>query len=303
MMLNKCAYCLRSALQNMRRNFVLNLLAVTTIAATFLVFISFFLVVLNIASFKQTWAERLQVIVFFSPAVTEAAAARGAETVSRMPETAAARLVSRREALAFLRTSLQGRDGLLDGLDHNPLPHSIEITLRPRNADIRTPGFQGFIKRLESLDGVADIEYGEKWLDRHSLLIDALTLVGTCLTLLFFLFTLLIIANTIRLMVYMRRDEIEIMRLVGATSRFIKTPFCFEGIIQGLSGAAAAVLLCAAAQGPLLEQLAAFARPYIGVLHPVGIDGAICLCMLALGALLGLSGSLLSVASLNELQR
>ena len=303
MILNKCRYCFRSALQNIRRNSILNLLSMSTIAVTFIVFVSFLLLLLNVAALKKTWVERMQVIVFFKPATSASNVHKYRDEIEKMPEVESAQFISSDEALKFLQSSLEGQDGLLEGLSGNPLPNSIEIKLRRRDKSTRADEFDKFISRLRNFDGVDDIEYGQKWLERFRVLLDTLTYIGMCLGILLFLFTLFIISNTIRLMVYIRRDEIEIMRLVGATNRFIKMPFCFEGIIQGLCGATAALIFFVAAQHLLLDKAAAFVESYIGPQALIGINFSFSLYVLLLGALLGLTGSLLSIGSLDELQR
>jgi cell division transport system permease protein len=303
MMLNKCRYCFRTALQNIRRNSILTFLSISTIAVTFIVFVSFLLLLLNLSAVKKIWVERMQVIVFFKPSASVAALTMSRKEIEKMPEVETAQFISRDDALKFLRESLEGQDGLLEGLSSNPLPNSIEIKLRPQDKSIRSAEYEDFISRLRSLDGVDDIEYGQKWLDRFRVVIDMLAYTGICLGALLFLFTLFIISNTIRLMVYIRRDEIEIMRLVGATNLFIKMPFCFEGIIQGVCGAAAALLFVLSAQRLLLDKVAFFLNSFIGY-HPlIGVNFTFSVYVLLLGALLGLTGSLLSIGSLDELQR
>ncbi len=303
MMLSKCGYCLRSALQNMSRNLILNLLSMSTIAVTFIVFISFLLVLLNVSALKNTWAEEMQVTAYFDAAAKQPDIEKSRAAIEIMPEVASATFISRDEALSFLQDSLEGQDGLLEGLSSNPLPPSIELKLKPGHAAPRTSAFDSFIARLRSIDTVDDVEYGQKWLDRFGVLTDSLTCIGICLGGLLFLFTLFIITNTIRLMVYIRREEIEIMRLVGATHLFIKAPFCFEGIIHGTCGSAAALVTLFAAQQLFFEKAEIFVASYLGPQPLIGIHFSLSLYSLLLGAALGFMGSLLAIGSLDEMQR
>jgi cell division transport system permease protein len=278
MMFNKCIYCLRAALHNIRRNIILHLLSASTVAVTFIVFISFLLLLLNVSVLKKNWIERMQVIVYFKAAASAEAVQKNRVVIESMAEVESAQFVSREDALALLQTALQGQDGILEGLSGNPLPHSIEIKLKDQN--LGTAELENFIHGLEGLTAVDDIEYGQKWLERFRLFVEVLSVTGVCLGVLLFLFTLFIISNTLRLM-----------------------GFCFEGIIQGLCGATAALAFFVAAERLFLVRMTVFLQSYIGPQHVISIDGTIACYVLLLGGFLGLTGSLVSLGSLDELQR
>src|SRR5256885_13414827 len=124
--------------------------------------------------------------------------------------------------------------------------------------------------------GVADVDYGREWLDRLEALGTALRGFGTGSLALVGIAALLVVANTIRLAVYARRDEIEIMKLVGATDRYVRTPFLLEGALQGVLGAALAVAGIVSVQHWLLpraSQAFAFAAGFSAP-HPAPRDAA-----------------------------
>jgi cell division transport system permease protein len=300
MMLNKILYCFRTALQSLRKNILLNLITSTTIAITFIIFVSFLLIVMNLSIFKRNWVDQLQVILYFKDNITAAAMDKTKEYVAGHEEVDSVKFVSRDKALNMLRNSLKGQDGILEGLTENPLPSSLEIKLK--KAYLTLEGVEQFVKKIEKNEYLEDIEYGQKWLERFIAFFEILKITGFVVGGFLFLFTLFIISNTIKLMVYNRRDEIEIMKLVGATNRFIKLPFCIEGVIQGLIGASLALLFLFLSVNLVMGRFISSLHFYFGTGNFVFLDSNLTVFVLLLGAVLGLAGSLLSLNSLKELQ-
>jgi cell division transport system permease protein len=148
---------------------------------------------------------------------------------------------SKDEALRILEEKMPDRKELLRGLPRNPLPASFEIRLKGeyRNSE----GVQGLVKKLQGMPGVEDLQYGSEWLERFSAFMVLLKILGWTLGGLLLLATIFVISNTIRLNIFARREEIEIMRSVGATGMFIRAPFYIEGILQGLLGAVLALAM------------------------------------------------------------
>ena len=133
-----------------------------------------------------------------------------------------------------LKGQMPHHSALLENLKENPLPDAFEITLKAAARD--SAELQFLAERIRTLAAVDEVEYGQQWIQRFTNIINLFTIAGYGIGALFFMATVFIVANTIRLVLYSRRDEIEIMRLVGATDRFIKIPFYLEGMIQGGTG-------------------------------------------------------------------
>src|SRR5207253_8852815 len=127
--------------------------------------------------------------------------------------------------------------GSLAGPSGNPLPPPLEVT-----PGTGRPPSAGRLRaaRLEKLPGVQEVDYGREWLAKLEALGRGLRVFGAGALFTVLGAALLVVANTIRLAVYARRDEIEIMKLVGATDGYVRAPFLLEGALQGLIGAALA---------------------------------------------------------------
>jgi cell division transport system permease protein len=142
--------------------------------------------------------------------------------------------ISKEDGLQRLREQMRRQASLLEDLKENPLPDAFEIRM---DASFQTmEGVEALARQLEAHDEIEDVEYGQKWLGRFSGIFDLFRLTGYGLGGLFFLAAVFIVANTARLVLYSRRQEIEVMRLVGATDGFIQAPLYLEGLLQGIAG-------------------------------------------------------------------
>ncbi|HMA67953.1 MAG TPA: FtsX-like permease family protein, partial [Desulfosalsimonadaceae bacterium] len=127
------------------------------------------------------------------------------------------------------------------GLKTNPLPDAFEIRLSASSAELEEIG--RFAASVAAIEGVDDVEYAQKWLSQFSGVYNLFTVTGLALVGMFVVAIVFIVANTLRLILYSRREEIEIMWIVGADEAFIKSPFYLESLLLGLAGGAAGLLL------------------------------------------------------------
>ena len=222
---------LQRALKDILDNRFLTVITVVTIALSILIASAFALFFLNAGDVLNVWQNGIRMVVYLKPGTSEAGRLDTKFRLQGIAGVQEAEFVSKSDALARLKKQMANQSALLEGLKENPLPDSFEITLQSnaRNSD----ELQFLAERIRSLSTVDDVEYGQQWIQRFSNLINLFSLAGYAIGVLFFMATVFIVANTIRLVLYSRRDEIEVMRLVGATDRFIKIPFYLEGMIQG----------------------------------------------------------------------
>jgi len=224
----------RRAIKDILENRFLTAITVATIALSILIAAAFALFFVNAGDMLNLWQKGMRMMVYLDANASEA---ERLDTKFRLQAIAGiqeAVYISKEEALTRLKAQMQHHSALLENLKENPLPDAFEITLQPsarNNEELRF-----LAERVQALAGVAEVEYGRQWIQRFTHIINLFSLAGYAIGALFFMATLFIVANTIRLVLYSRRDEIEIMRLVGATDRFIKIPFYLEGMLQGGAG-------------------------------------------------------------------
>ena len=292
-MIPRLQYFLRRALKGMRQGVFVNAVAVVTIAIALFVVAVFGGVVSQTRGLIEAWTGDLVVTVYFSPDATEDQRLLVQERVLRLAPGAELEVVSPDQALTRLRDSLAEHARVLEGLEENPLPASLELR---GGFDREEAGAIGaFADELKGLKGVDEVDYGREWAARLESLLRFVTLMGGVLGGLILLAAAVTVSNTIKLAVFARRDEIEIMKLCGATDAFVRAPFLIEGLLQGVMGALVAsalgALLWVFALPGLREVLVSAFAVQVEVSAPVGIVG----WLLLGGAALGLGGSALSL--------
>jgi len=231
------------------------------------------------------WAGEIHISVYLDPAADLDAARAAAQTAAPGRTVEA---VSAPVALQRFRASLGAQGALLDGLRPDLLPPSVEV----RAPGIALAEARSLAARLQGVPGAREVDYGNAWLERLERLLQRLRWAGIGLFVALALGAAVLVANTLRLGVFARRDEIDIMRLVGATDLFVETPFLLEGLLQGLAGgvlaAGALVGICALALPGLATAGLPLARSEV---LPPALIGAV----VGGGAALGLLASALAV--------
>jgi cell division transport system permease protein len=232
-------YALREALAAFRRAPVLTGLSAAMIALSLFVVGLFGLAAYNVRTVVQDVEARVEIVAYLRDDAAPGAVEIAQQQISEFPEVRALRYISREEALVIARQELRELAGLFGNLESNPLPASLEISLHTgqRDADV----VRSVADRIALYPFVEEVQYGADWLDRVFVLRRVAGAATLTLGLGFAAVAALIIGAAIRMAVFARRDEILIMRLVGATDSFIRRPFVLEGLITGVIGAGMAV--------------------------------------------------------------
>jgi cell division transport system permease protein len=224
----------KRALQDIIDHRFLNAITIITIAVSILIVSAFSLFFVNANEIINSWKKGIRIMVYLKPGVPEVNIPELKQKIKRINGIQDVRFIPKSKALQLLKKQMKRQSSLFENLKENPLPDAFEIRLiaSSQNQD----KVEIIATRLESFPQVDEVEYGKRWLGRFTNFFNLFRLTGYAMGGLFFMAAVLIVANTIRLMLYSRREEVEIMRLVGATDRFIKAPFYIQGLIQGTFG-------------------------------------------------------------------
>jgi cell division transport system permease protein len=227
------AVLVRTAVRGLQTSPLPSALASATIATALILVGAFTLVVQNMEGLIERFSEELHVVVYLDTELSVTAQRALLVRVGDLAGVASASLVTREEALERFRVTLGGGE-LLAGLDHNPLPSSLEVELE---SESRTEeGIAAIVALVEGFEGVDELAHGQQWIDGYSRIASLARSVAFVLGAVLVGAALLIVVNTIRLAIYVREDEIEILALVGAGRVFQRGPFILEGLAEGAFG-------------------------------------------------------------------
>lgn len=270
----------REALLAFRRAPVLSLLSITTIAFSLFAFGLFGLVALNIRTALSQVEDRVEIRAFVVDGTSAEATSAALGDIGAFPEVLSVRLVSQEMALERARREL---GEFSDVFEAGILPASLDVRLKPGFRDPKT--VRAVADRMKTYDFIEDVRFGEEWVQKLYRIRNIATLAGMMLGLAFAAVAVIIIGSTIRMAVLARAREIAVMRLVGATDAFIRSPFLIEGALKGTLGGLLALLLTWTAN----ETIGRF------VFRAEFFDVRMAVLGVIAGALIGLMGSAVSV--------
>ena len=284
-------FSVKRAWQGFWRNAVMSLAATATMVLMLVLLSAFWVMLTGLNAGLQYVEQKVEIVADLQSGVTSSQVEALRIEIAAKPEVASVEYVSPDEALARFRARLaeQNREDLTGYLDHNPLPPSLEVKLK----DPRVYGDVADTLRGSPL--VANVQEIQKLVDQVLTVTNILRTAGIVILALVGLTVLFIIINTIRLAVVARAEEIEIMRLVGASDAFIRWPFVFEGAMVGLLGAALTLGLLYAAGPPLGNFMYAFFRVLPLQFGALARDPVV--FVIGTGVGLGVVGSWVSVRS------
>ncbi len=295
-MLQTLRYFVREAVIGFYRARAMNLVTVSIIAASLSVLGGFLILSGNLGALAEGW-DRVQINAYLKDdAVADrpSEVERLIEALESRPIVDRVRFVSRDEALAIFRSRFASLAGAADSLQSNPFPASIEITAKGRRNE-RAAGTEEMISELRSSPLVESVQDNEEEARKLLSILAVVSSIGLGVGGVLAAASVFIIFNVIRLTVHARRDEINIMRLVGATGGFIRGPFLVEGMLQGVLGAAGALALLYGGHLLLMDYAARSGSALSGLLSAQFLPTARAAGLAGGGLLIGLAGSALSL--------
>jgi cell division transport system permease protein len=288
-------YLLREALTSLRANRTSTLVGVLTTGFTITSFGIFLLLYLNVQKAVGTLQDHIQLIVYLQDDFSSEEKGQLERWLKQEPTVEDLSFISKKQALEDFHHQFPGESFLLDGIGGNPLPASFVATLSS-NSNSATV-VSNLATQVQELPGVERVRYSREWVERLTLFVSYLELGAVIIGLILCLASVTIISNTVRLAFYLRREEIEILRLIGATGTFIAIPYVIEGAILGIVGGGLSVGLLRGMFEVFQQKIAG-----LGLIggFPSGLEFfpvQTSLTLVIAGMMLGCTASILSVYS------
>ncbi len=227
-------FFISDALGAIRENLATTMLTSVTLAFSLAICAFFFIVFMNMGTIFSTWGNGTYIVAYIKDPLRSGNVAGFQKQIMRIKGVSRSRYVSKSNAMAELKKGLKGHAGILEEMDKKILPASFEVSLK---AEFRKPEkMLSVVKRIKSLPWVDEVQYSQEWAQKFYSVFRFFELTAVVIGAVLGAAAVFVITNTIRLTVYARREEIEVLRLVGASDNFIAMPFLIEGIIEGAAG-------------------------------------------------------------------
>jgi len=289
-MLRRAPYFFVQAVKNLRNNLGVHLIGMGTTTVSLVIFGIFLLVFVNVNSWVRGLGGSGTMSVFLEDPTDESQLLSIREAIESIEGAEVVRYLSKEDALQDMKRFLGPHEELIDTLDSNPFPASYEVVFEGKTHPSNPEAVRS---KLESIENVESVQFTEQWISSVKGMLAVVKVAGIGIGCLLGLGVLTIVTNTMRLTIYSRRDEIEILKMVGATDAFVKAPFFLEGLIHGsLAGGAALAVLFA---GYKVLSLQKETIPGLGILNVDFISAPYFMALWAAGVFLGLFGSFIAL--------
>ncbi|PIP13321.1 MAG: hypothetical protein COX48_04595 [bacterium (Candidatus Stahlbacteria) CG23_combo_of_CG06-09_8_20_14_all_34_7] len=284
-------YILQETVKGFFKNKSMNLITIGIITISIFIFGLFIAGTANLLNVIQIAEDRIEMIVYLNDNLDSNGIKLLNEQISTILGVQQTEFVSKEQSLENFKKEMSENSPLLSAFESNPLPASIKVTV---SMAYKTPDYLKEIsEKLKLFEGVEDVDYGSEWIDDLDRLIKILFLIDIILGIIITLSSVFVVFNTIRLTVYARSEQIDIMDLVGATETYIEFPYIIEGIVHGFLGAIISTVI--------LYSLFSFIATKIP--NVIFLNSSLIFFLVLFGIILGFTGSFMSVKQcMNELR-
>ncbi len=285
-------YVLRKTFRNMKGNLFPTVTSIFTIGTSIFIFLTFSLVAFNLGSLFKVWENRFEVVAYLKKGISTDEIEMLLKRIRKIEGVEAVNYISPFEAMEFMESKLGNQKNLLEGIKPNIFPASMEIRLgkdywgRTKLSDV--------ISELRKVPQIEEIQYGKEWIETFSVIVYLVRITQWVLGGVLILAIIFIVSNTLQLTISSRSDEIEIMYILGASPSYIRIPFYFEGLIQGLLGASIAIGLLFIMYKILILTVGPMMKGWMAGIKILFFPWERILWFLLGGVLIGLFGSFIS---------
>ncbi|RJQ43138.1 MAG: ABC transporter permease [Nitrospiraceae bacterium] len=287
-------FAAETALKSVWHEKWINLLTVLSISIGLLIISAFVTITQNLDSVLKRWSKDFGLVVYLKDGLTSGEESTLRDYFMHDTDVISVKYVSREQAFEELRQTMGEQSSVLEGFESNPLPPSFELTLK---SELLTPSnVERKASEIQHLNGVDEVQYGEKWLSSLSTLANIMKVVAVFLGGAIYIAIAFITYSTIKIFFYRRKDEIETLKLLGATRTFIRLPFILEGLFIGVLAGVVSSLGLFGTYSLLLNKISAFLPSISIVMVPLPLRAYIPAPLA--GALMSFLGSFVAVGTI-----
>jgi cell division transport system permease protein len=285
-------YALKLAVQSLLKEKWINLLSVMTIAAGLLIISVSFFALYNIDIATKKLPEKFSMTVYLDNSLQKERLDSITDALRKNRAVLSVRYISKDEAMKELKSYLKNSDYILEGLEDNPLPDSMEIKLR--KDDVGQETAQQIAREALQLKGVTEVDYGEKFLSTLTAIKKGFKVIGLAFVVILSTGIIFVCYSTVKILFYRRSEEIETFKLLGATKGFIRTPFLIEGAVIGTAGGLLSLVGCFSLYYTVFLRLGSNMPLFKAILFPANLF----LPLPVIGMLLGITGAAIALGRL-----
>jgi len=293
MKIRTARFIIKEGVVNTYRNKLMSLASVTIVTATLVIFGFFLLIALNFELNLSIVKDQPLLIAFCNPVLDDMQVKKVEDAIKSNDKIAEYQVVTQKQALEEMKVRLGEDASVLDGLGEDILPVSFNIKLKDSSQSAEV------VNSLKSINGVQKVRYSQKIIDIISKISYWIQFISGTMIIILLIISIFIISNTIKLTVFARRKEINIMKFIGATDWFIRWPFVVEGVIIGIVGAGVAFIISAygynAIEGKFNKDLLSLSTDLLKLVKIRDVWLQIIMSYSAIGIFVGALGSLLSI--------